>query len=173
MEIFVIIFFILIVIALLTVAWTSISFAPFVPAKKRDLKRIARVAKISKGEYFYDLGCGNGRVVTYMVKRHGARGVGVELAWPIWLWARVKAMFTKGELEIKLGDLFKLDLSKADVVYFFGMPDTIKLKLKEKMERELKKGARVVSYVFSVPGWKEEVKDKPNKKDVSIYLYKR
>jgi len=41
------------------------------------------------------------------------------------------------------------------------------------LEQELKPAARVVSYVFAVPGWQAAMVDKPKDKDVTIYLYQR
>ena len=77
-----------------------------------------------------------------------------------------------GRAIIKWKNLFKEDLSRADVVYFFGLPKSIKNKLKKKLERELKPGARVVSYAFTIPDWDIVVKDKPREKDTPVYLYK-
>lgn len=174
MNIILIFFLIFIGLTLFSVAWTSVSFAPFVPSRTKDLKRIFKLAGLKKGELFYDLGCGTGKLVVYAAKNYQARAVGIELAWMVWLVAKARQFFNRNkDLKIKFGNLFKEDLSNADVVYFFGMPDTIKLRLKEKLERELKVGARVVSYTFSVPGWEEEAVDKPSRKEASVYLYKR
>jgi hypothetical protein len=67
--------------------------------------------------------------------------------------------------------LFKTDLSKADIVYLFLMPETIK-KLRPKLEQELKPGARVVSYVFPFKDWKPEKVLERTEKDLPVYLYR-
>ena len=69
--------------------------------------------------------------------------------------------------------MFKLNLKNADVVFVFGMPKTLAKKFKEKVERECKPGARIISYVFPVEGWTPVVKDRPTDKDMTIYLYQR
>jgi len=174
MNLFLFIFIIIVGLALFSVAWACMSLAPFVPMRTADLKRIFKLADLHPGETFYDLGCGNGKVAICAARNYKVKAVGVEFAWPIWLLAKINQFFKGNKnLKIKFGNLFKEDLSQADAVYFFGMPDSVKKRLKEKLEQELKPGAKVVSYVFAVPGWQAEAVDKPRDKDVTIYLYKR
>lgn len=173
MNVIIVAVFLLALILLLTVAWSSISLAPFVPTRKKDIQRIRRLAELKSNEIFYDLGSGNGRVVIGVAEKSTGKAVGIEAAWPVWAYSKIRAWFTENKnIEFKFGNLFKEDLSHADVVYFFGMPNSVKSRLKGKLERELKSGARVISYAFSVPGWHEEKIDKPRPKDISIYLYK-
>lgn len=53
---------------------------------------------------------------------------------------------------MKLENAFVHDLSGYDAVYVFLMPETYE-KIRPKFETELKPGARVVSYVWPIPGW--------------------
>ncbi|PIR93278.1 hypothetical protein COT99_01645 [Candidatus Falkowbacteria bacterium CG10_big_fil_rev_8_21_14_0_10_43_10] len=165
--------YLIILIPFFYLAMAALSFAPWVPCWKKDLGRIFKLAGLQKGEVFYDLGCGNGRTVFYAAKHYNARAIGVELALPLYLWCKLRHLFyiNRG-VTIKWKNLFKEDLSRADVVYFFGLPKSIKNKLKKKLERELKPGARVVSYAFTIPDWDIVVKDKPREKDTPVYLYK-
>ena len=163
-----------IVVSLLTIAVACVSFAPWVPMRNKDLKRIFKLADLKQGEIFYDLGCGTGKVIMYANKNFKAKTIGVELALPLFLICKIRWIFNGDKnLFFKFGNLFKEDLRKADAVYIYGMPHTIKNKLREKLEKELKPGARVISYVFSIDGWQPATVDKPSNKDVSIYLYKR
>lgn len=174
MDIFLLCLLIFISLLLLSVAWSSVSLAPFVPTRTKDLERIGRLAGLKEGDVFYELGCGSGRVSLYMVRHFGARAVGIEATWPLWALCELKRLFLRQKnLEFRFGNLFREDLSSADVIYFFGMPDSIKKRLKEKLARDLKDGAKVISYAFKVPGWAEERMDKPGKKDVALYLYLR
>jgi SAM-dependent methyltransferase len=169
LEIILIIVFVLIS----SVAIAGFSFAPWVPAWGKNLPRIFKLAEIKPGEIFYDLGCGDGRVVVYANKNWQAKAIGLEISLPFFLICKIRQVFNRQrDLTFKLKNLYKEDLSRADVVYFFGMPDKIE-KLKVKLARELKPGARVISYVFPVTGWQVSVKDKPNPTDIPIYLYRR
>jgi hypothetical protein len=71
----------------------------------------------------------------------------------------------------RFGNAFGHDLSSYDAVYLFLMPETYK-KIRPKLEAELKPGSRVVSYVWPIEGWEEDVLDMatgfPN-----LYLYRR
>ena len=45
---------------------------PWVPTRYELIKHIMRIARVGPGDVFYDLGCGDGRVVIEAAKR-GAR----------------------------------------------------------------------------------------------------
>jgi hypothetical protein len=70
-----------------------------------------------------------------------------------------------------LGNAFHYDLRDADAVYLFLMPDTYE-KIRPKLETELKPGARVLTYVWPIPGWEPtSIDEHPNAP--KLYLYKR
>lgn len=160
-------------VLLLSVGYASLSFAPWVPSRKRDLKKIFQLADLKPGEIFYDLGCGNGRLAIYAAKNFQAQAIGLELALPLYFVCAIRKLFIRNKnLHFKLKNLFKKNLSDADVIYLFGMPYKLKTKLKEKLERELKPGARVITYAFPFPDWQPEIVDKPSERNISIYLYR-
>ncbi|MBN1325887.1 class I SAM-dependent methyltransferase [Candidatus Falkowbacteria bacterium] len=155
-----------------TVAIAGLSFAPWVPSKKHDFERIFKLANLKPGEIFYDLGCGTGKVVIYAHKKFKAKSIGLEIALPFYCICKCKQIFNPG-VNFKYKNLYKEDLSRADVIYFFGTPKTINEKLKAKLEREVKKGARIISYVFAINNWSPAVVSKPDDSAVPIYLYLR
>jgi SAM-dependent methyltransferase len=163
-----------ILILLFSCAFAGVSFAVWVPCWNKDLKRIFRLADLKSGETFYDLGCGDGKTVVYAGSNFKVKAIGIELALPLYAVCKLRQLFNLNKnIKFKWKNLFNENLASADVVYFFGTPNPIKFKLKEKLERELKPGARVISYVFSVPGWKPAIVDKPKNNDAPIYLYIR
>ncbi|MGB9598593.1 MAG: hypothetical protein ACPLZH_01985 [Minisyncoccales bacterium] len=154
--------------------WAWISFAPWVPTRKRDLKRIFQLAELKEGERVYELGFGDGRFILEAVKKYKVKGFGVEIIPIFYFYVWFKSLFLKNrkDLVLKCGNLFNVDLSSADLVYFWGMPETIEKKLKSKLERELKPGCRVISYVFEIKGWKPDKVSKLEK-EVPIFLYSK
>lgn len=157
-----------------TLAWAAASFAPWVPARRRDLERIARLAALQPGETLYELGAGNGRV-SLALARHfpDSRIVGLELAWPLFALCRARQWLCRTRnVRFRWRNLFRTDLGAADVVYFFGVPKTVTGPLQEKLRRELKPGARVLSYAFELQGWEAEAVDQPTPQDISVYRYR-
>lgn len=132
---------------------TDFTGAPFVPSKKEKIKTILELANIKSGEIVYDLGSGDGALI-FEAALHGAQTVGIEINPFLVLYSRFLAgrIGLKNRAAIKWMDFRKFSLSSADVVFLYLWPDT-NAKLREKLERELKKGARIVSNSFPIKGW--------------------
>lgn len=131
-----------------------IIYIPLVPTPPSVVRRMVELAGLSPGELLYDLGSGDGRVVVAASKDYGANAVGIEIREDLVRESLKKVRKAGLEERVKIirGDLFNIDVSDADVVTMYLLPCTIKL-LKPKLERELKSGARVVTYVYPVLGW--------------------
>jgi len=165
--------FIIIFILFLTIALAAYSLAPWVPSHSKDLKRISKLADMQDGETFYDLGCGDGKIIWRIAKNQKVKTVGIELALPMYLICKFHQLVSpRKNIKIIWGNVFKKNLSEADAIFIFGTPWSLQNKFKEKLKKELKKGARVISYTFPIKGWQPVKVDKPNKNDNTIYLYK-
>lgn len=152
--------------------YSSIMGSPYVPTKTKELLNFLKEAKIKKGQVFLELGCGDGRVVRNAVKEYGVKGTGIDInPFLIW-WAKFRAKLAKvPNVEFKVENIFKTDLSKADVIYLFLMPELL-AKLQGKFEKETKKGAILISHGFKIIGWeKHNFKTIPNK-PFPTYYYK-
>ena len=130
-------------------------FAPYFPTRKGHLKLITEVADLKPGEKAYELGCGDGRVSRALALAYPKATVeGLELAGLLFTWAWIEAKLSGAKnLRIRWKNIFWQDLSDADVVYVFGMTESLNQKLKTKFLAELKPGARIISYVFSMKEW--------------------
>lgn len=156
-----------------TTAIAAHSFAPWVPTWKKDLPRIFKLAQLQPGERFYDLGCGNGKVVIYAARHYQVRAIGVELSLPLWLYCVGRKFLARlPNASFRFGSLFRQNLKDADVIYVFGMPEKLQHKLLAKLQAELQPGTRVISYTFAIKGLEPVVVDKPTPTDITIYLYK-
>lgn len=152
---------ILLAIALLvSLIWTNTKGAPWVPSSMSSVRKMLDLAEVKPDELVYDLGCGDGRIIVTAALKYQARAVGIELAPLRWLWCQllITVLGLRDRVQVIFGDLFYQDLSKADVVACYLLPETNK-KLQDKLLKELKPGTRVVSNTFLFPGIKESAMD--------------
>lgn len=150
---------------------TTMSIAPWVPTRRRDLERMLELASLQAGETFYDLGCGTGTTVFYVARHSEAKAVGVELSLPLFLYCHVRRLVTglKG-VSLQYRNAYKVDITNADVIYIFGMAGRFEKMLK-KLRREAKAGTRLISYAFKIEELEPLKVDKPSERDLPIYLY--
>lgn len=131
-----------------------------------------KVAKIKKGERVVDLGCGDGRIVFRAEKQFGAKAEGYEISIVVWLLAQLNRLVKRAKSKIYRKSLFKADISKADVIFCYLLPEVMQ-KLSPKFKKELKKGARIISASFSLHDWKAQ-KVYPQKGRVGkIFIYRK
>lgn len=130
---------------------------PYVPTPPEVVDEMLRMAAVTKDDVVYDLGCGDGRIVIAAAKKYGARGVGVDIDPQRIKEANENARKEGVTDHVKFiqQDLFQTDLSEATVVTLYLLPD-INLKLRPKLWRELRPGARVVSHAFTMGDWEPE-----------------
>ncbi|MCO5119318.1 MAG: class I SAM-dependent methyltransferase [Burkholderiaceae bacterium] len=122
---------------------------PYVPTPMPVVERMLELARIEPGDTVYDLGCGDGRIVVEAAKRYGVRGIGIDLD-PVRVAEASDNVSRAGvgdKVEIRQGDLFETDLSPADVVTLYLLPE-VNLRLLPVLWRDLRVGARVVSHDF-------------------------
>jgi SAM-dependent methyltransferase len=130
---------------------------PYVPTTEKAVGEMLKLAKVTKNDIVYDLGCGDGRIVIAAAKTYGAHGVGIDIN-PVRI-AEAKENAKKAGVEhlvrFEENDLFKADIHEATVVSLFLLPN-INLKLKPKLLSDLKPGTRIVSNTFDMGDWKAE-----------------
>ncbi|MBI5229789.1 MAG: hypothetical protein HY981_00585 [Candidatus Magasanikbacteria bacterium] len=161
----------ILLIFILTFVYASWRAAPWVPIHSKDVVRLIKLAHIQQGQRVYDLGCGDARVVC-AAARAGARATGFEVSLLPYLLAQARIALQKNKnARVCYRDFWSADLRDADLVYFFLMPK-IYPKLKEKLERELKPGAKIIAYVWPFPDWTPTACDRMPGQP-TLYLYTR
>ncbi len=148
---------------LIGLSWFAGSDAPYVPTKMDKIKKILKLAGVKKGRKFYELGSGDGRVVIEAAKI-GAKSFGIEQSWIRVLLSRHK---TRRLINARFwhGNIFSKNYQDGDVIYIYLLTKGVK-KLEEKLQKELKKGAVVITQKYHFPIWK------PYKKSGDFWLYR-
>jgi SAM-dependent methyltransferase len=127
---------------------------PYVSTPQSVVEAMLRLAAVRQGDFVYDLGCGDGRIVITAAREFGARGVGVDID-PRRIEeanALARANGVQANVRFAVQDLFKTDLSEATVLALYLYPE-LNAKLLPKMRAELKPGTRVVSHQFRIGDW--------------------
>jgi SAM-dependent methyltransferase len=131
------------------------------------------LAAVEARDVVYDLGCGDGRIVIAAARR-GARAVCIDIDPRRIAEARANAAREGvGDRILFLQqDLLESDLRVATVVMLFLSRD-LNRRLRPKLERELRPGARVVSHWHDMGDWTPEksVKVKSDSRDHPVYAW--
>jgi len=128
--------------------------APFVPSPQPVVERMLWSADLKPGELVYDLGCGDGRILITAAREFRAKAVGVEISPNLAKQAQdqVNKLGLQNRITIVQGDMLGVDLKPADVVTLYLLTDANE-RLRPLFERDLHRGARVVSHDFQMRGW--------------------
>lgn len=148
---------------------------PFVATPEVVVQRMLTLAEVRPGESVYDLGAGDGRIISSAVRNFGAKALGVELnpSRHQGIIERLRNERIEDSVNVIRGDFNDVNLAGADVVTLYLLTSVNDL-IKPKLEREMKTGSRVVSHDFPIRGWvpirTETVRDRYHSHE--IYLYK-
>src|SRR5271170_5337618 len=149
------------------------SLAPYVVSPQEIVERMLDLPALNPGAPLYDLGSGDGRILITAVVRFKAKAVGVEISDNLVdsTNARIRRLGLDNSAQVIHGNFLDVDLSPADVVTLYLATDANKM-LRPNLEKYLKKGSRVVSHEYAMPGWKPNVVNKdPESHGHVIYLY--
>ena len=148
----------------------------FVPTHQEVVDKMLELAKVTKKDVVYDLGCGDGRIVLTAARKFGCKAMGFDIDPQ-----RIKdcmANFKKEKEDVQKlvkferKDVFKQDLSDASVVTLYLLPD-LNVKLVPQLKK-LKPGSRIVSHDFDMRGYKPDkvVKVEPKgEREHTVYLW--
>ena len=147
----------------------------FVPTPPTVVETMLKLAKVSKSDVVYDLGCGDGRIVVTAAKKYGAHAVGFDID-PKRI-AEAKENVAKNRVEnlvtIEQKDIFTIDLSPANVVTLYLLPK-LNVKLIPQLQ-QLAPGSRIVSHDFDMQGVEPfehlSMKPTPTDREHQIYLW--
>lgn len=151
--------------------------APYYPTPESVVERMLKLGNLKAGEKMFDLGSGDGRLVIMAAEKFGADATGVELDQDLYKQSsdRIKQRGLKNARIIQ-GDILRQDYSSADLITVYLLPSSND-KVRPLLEKQLKKGTRVVAHDFMVGGWtpvkEEHIEDDGEGRSHTLYLYVR
>jgi hypothetical protein len=128
---------------------------PVVRTPREHLAAISAAAGIRHGTVVVDAGCGDARALLTLCTEAGVTGRGYELNGPVWLYGWFRVLFAgggRGRVRVRWSNFFRCELEDVDVVYCYLMPGSMQ-RVARKCSEEMRPGARLVSYLWEVPGW--------------------
>lgn len=162
-------------------AGDSKSVSPYAATPDSVVDAMLSLASVGPLDFVIDLGSGDGRLVIAAARKHGARGLGVDIDPKL---VDLANRFAAREgvadrVQFREQDLFETDVQAATVVTIYLLP-SIMDRVARKLKAELRPGTRVVVHDFPLPGWRADRVasfDAPEKRDytfnerATVYLY--
>jgi ubiquinone/menaquinone biosynthesis C-methylase UbiE len=153
--------------------------APYYPTPQTIVEKMLELGGLKAGEKMFDLGSGDGRIVIMAAQKFHAEAVGIEIDRDLWKQSvdRIRKLGLEKTARIVNGDLLQQNYSSADLVTVYLLPESMDDKVQPLLDRQLKKGARVVAHDFEFRNWTpekvESIADDGEGRSHSIYLYRK
>ncbi|MEO8595107.1 MAG: methyltransferase domain-containing protein [Candidatus Solibacter sp.] len=153
--------------------------APYYPTPETIVDKMLQLGGLKAGEKMYDLGSGDGRIVIVAAQKFHAEAIGIELDKDLVKQssARILKLGLDKNAHIFNGDLLKQNYSSADLVTVYLLPDAVNNKVQPLLDRQLKKGARIVAKDFDFKNWTpekvENIADDGEGRSHTLYLYRK
>lgn len=143
--------------------YAAFTSGPFVPSTRKRHQTMLKLAKLTKSDIVYDLGCGDGRLV-FSASKKVKKAIGYDLSVPLVLFGKLVSLFYPRS-GIRFGDIWKQDYSDATVIFCYLLPNAMAHFYKE-VWPTLKKGTRVASNAFPMQ------EARPVETEDNVYLYR-
>jgi predicted RNA methylase len=153
--------------------------APYYPTPQTIVEKMLQLSELKAGEKMYDLGSGDGRIVIMAAQKFHAQAIGIEIDSKMVKASleRLRKLGLDQTARIVQGDLLQQNYSSADVVTVYLLPEAMDSKVQPLLDRQLKKGARVVAHDFEFRNWTpekvENIADDGEGRSHAIYLYRK
>jgi protein-L-isoaspartate O-methyltransferase len=157
----------------------SDKLAPYYPTPETIVEKMLQLGGLRAGEKMFDLGSGDGRIVIMAAQKFHAEAVGIELDKDLVKrsTARIQKLGLEKSAHILNGDLLKQNYSSADLVTVYLLPESMDNKVQPLLDKQLKKGARVVAHDFEFKNWTpekvENIADDGEGRSHTLYLYRK
>lgn len=139
------------------------------------VSQMLHMADVKKNDTVVDLGCGDARMLVLAAQKYGSKGIGYEIDPVMVRESRRNAERNNVSdlVEIIQADIFKVDISDADVLPIYLLPE-MNLKLVPQFET-LKPGSRLVFHNYDLAGYaydkKIEIISNEDNSSHTLWLY--
>jgi len=145
----------------------------YVPTPNDITAKMLDMAGVKRSDVLYDMGCGDGRILTTAARMFRCKAVGYEIVPELVAEANDNAKKWKVDdlVRIKQEDMFAADLSGASVIALYVLPE-MGLKLLPQLEK-LKPGSRIVAHDYALGGIQsdQEVTMVSNEDNIKHFIY--
>src|SRR5256714_8336302 len=152
--------------------------APYYPTPETIVQKMLQLGGLKAGEKMFDLGSGDGRIVMMAAEKFHANSVGIELDKELYRQStdKIQSLRLQKTAKIINGDILQQDYSSADLITVYLLPLSND-KVRPVLDKQLKKGTRIVSHDFEFKDWKPEkvetIEDDGEGRSHTLYLYRK
>lgn len=152
--------------------------APYYPTPETIVEKMLQLGGLKAGEKMFDLGSGDGRIVIMAAQKFHADANGIELKKDLVKDSldRIRKLGLEKSAHITQGDLLRQNYSSADLITVYLLPVSND-KVQSLLDRQLKKGTRVVAHDFEFKNWTpervESIDDDGEGRSHTLYLYRK
>ena len=152
--------------------------APYYPTPQTIVEKMLDLGGLKAGEKMFDLGSGDGRIVIMAAQKYHADATGIEMDDDLYRQSiqKIRSLGLEKTARIIHGDIFKQDYSPGNLITVYLLPVSND-KVRPLLEKQLKKGTRVVSHDFPFRDWTPDkevtVEDDGEGRSHTLYLYLR
>jgi SAM-dependent methyltransferase len=125
----------------------------FVATDLTIVNAMLTLARVTRDDVVYDLGCGDGRIVVAAAKDRRARVVDLD---PSATSPGNAVLASPDRVTFRVQDVFDTDIPSATVVTLFLSPE-LNARLRPKLTSQLKAGSRIVSHRYGICDWVPEM----------------
>ncbi len=152
--------------------------APYYPTPLTIVEKMLDLGGLKAGEKMFDLGSGDGRIVIMAAQKYHADATGIEMDDDLYRQSiqKIRSLGLEKTARIIHGDIFKQDYSPGNLITVYLLPVSND-KVRPLLEKQLKKGTRVVSHDFPFRDWTPDkevtIEDDGEGRSHTLYLYLR
>jgi precorrin-6B methylase 2 len=144
---------------------------PYVQTPHAVVDRMLVLAKVTADDFVIDLGSGDGRIPITAARKYGARGLGIEIDPRRIAEAHANAQKAgvADRVTFRQENLFHAPLGEATVLTMYLL-QSVNLKLRPRILKEMRPGARVVSHAFDMGEWAPDRHEQVDGNDVYLWV---